>query len=82
MLSINSDNTTKQIPLFEIKQSKHKFEYQEVCEELEPTYGKLIWTLPHKVGFTEYKIREAHKVCIKRNILTFKYLYGVLRKMP
>ena len=61
--------------------SKHKHEYQEVCSELEKTYGKLVWTLPFKKGFTEYKLKKAHEVCLKRGILTFKYLYGVLRKL-
>lgn len=61
--------------------TKHKHEYQELCEELEPHYGKLVWTLPFKAGFTEHKLRKAHEVCQKRKIINYKYLYGVLKKL-
>lgn len=80
MLSINDEKGNLQI-LFEVKQTKHKFEYQELCEELEPIYGRLVWTLPSKVFFTEYKLRKANDICKKNGILTFKYLCGVLRKL-
>jgi hypothetical protein len=61
--------------------SKHAFEYQELCEQLQPIYGKAIWTVPHLVGVNEYKIREAHKVCVRRGILRLPYLIGVIKKM-
>lgn len=80
MLSINSDNEIKPLEI-EIKKSKHKFEFQELCEELEPIYGKLVWTLPHKVGFTEYKIRKAHEICKQKNILSIRYLIGIVKKL-
>lgn len=64
------------------KESKHQFEFQEVCKELEKTYGKLVWTLPYKSGFTEYKIREGHRIATERGIQTFQYLYGIIRKLP
>lgn len=81
MQSISEDSSIKQIPLFEIQKTKHKHEYQEICEELAKVYGRQIWTLPSKPFFTEYKIRKAHEVCLKRNILTFGYLVGVLKKL-
>lgn len=62
--------------------SKHEFEYQEVCTELEPFYGKLIWTVPHKAGVTEYKMREAHKIAKERGITTIPYLLGVIKRIP
>lgn len=83
MLSINEDNTTKTIPLFELpkSKSKHKFEFQEICEELEHIYGKLVWTLPHKVGFTEYKIRKAHQIATQKKITKINYLIGIIKKL-
>lgn len=63
------------------KKTKHKHEFQELCEELEPIYGKLVWTLPHKIGFTEYKIRKAHQIAQDRNILEFKYLVGIIKRL-
>ena len=80
MLSINDKGN--QPVLFEIKKTKHKFEYQELCEELEPIYGKLVWTLPHKIGFTEYKIRKAHEIAQNRKILKINYLIGIIKKLP
>lgn len=62
--------------------SKHEYEYQELCSELEPIYGKLVWTLPHRKGVTEYKLREAHKIATKRNTFTIPYLYGIIKKLP
>lgn len=66
---------------YKVKETKHKHEFQEVCEELEPIYGKLIWTLPHKVGFTEFKIREAHRIAKERGVTKFAYLYGIMKKL-
>lgn len=80
MLSIDDTKGNQKI-LFEIKPSKHKFEYQELCEELEPIYGKLVWTLPHKPNFTEYKIRKAHEIAKSRNILKINYLIGIIKKL-
>ncbi len=83
MIGISDTNEYKQIPLFELPKvkSKHRFEYQEICEELAKTYGRQIWILPSKPFFTEYKLRQAHKICQQRNILTFRYLVGVLKKL-
>ncbi len=81
MLSIDDTKGNQQI-LFEIKKTKHKFEFQELCEELEPIYGKRIWTLPHKIGFTEYKIRKAHEIALQRGIKNIQYLIGIIKKLP
>lgn len=63
------------------KPSKHMYEFQEICTELEPIYGKIIWNLPYKVGVTEHKIKEAHEISKKRGITTYPYLLGILRKL-
>jgi len=60
---------------------QHEFEFQEVCKELEPFYGKVVWSLPFKEGFTEFKIREAHKIAKKRGIVKFSYLVGIIKKL-
>ena len=62
--------------------TKHQYEFQEICEALEPTYGKLIWTLPHKKGVTEYRLREAAKIARKRGNLTYPYLIGIIKRLP
>lgn len=62
--------------------TKHQYEFQEICEELEPTYGKLIWTLPHRKGVTEFKLREAAKVARKRGNQTIPYLMGIIKRLP
>lgn len=61
---------------------KYKYEYTELCSELEPVYGKVIWTLPHRAGFTEYKIRKAHEIAKKRGITKIGYLVGIIKKLP
>lgn len=62
--------------------SKHTFEYQEVCTELEPLFGKAIWTVPFKPGVTEYKMREAARIARKRGIYSLGYYLGILKKLP
>ena len=71
----------KKLTFNKIKKTKHDFEFQEVCEELEPIYGKVVWTLPHKKGVTEYKIKEAHKIAIKRKKVNYAYLYGIIKRL-
>lgn len=73
-------NTLKELPS-NTPTTKHKYEFQEICEELEPIYGKLIWTLPHKIGFTEYKIRKAHEIAKSRGIDKINYLIGIIKKL-
>lgn len=63
------------------KKSAHDFEYQEVCSELEPIYGKGIWRLPYQPGVTEHKIREAHKIASQRGIQKYGYLIGIIKKL-
>jgi hypothetical protein len=64
-----------------INKKKPKYEYVELCEELEKIYGKQIWALPRRIGYTEYKIREAHKRCVEKGIINIKYLVGIIKKM-
>jgi len=63
------------------KETKHDFEFQEVCTELEPIYGRGIWRLPFQPGVTEYKIREAHSIASKRGIQKYGYLIGIIKKL-
>lgn len=60
---------------------KIDFEFQELCLELQPIYGKRIWTLPYKVGYTEKKIRKAHEIAMKKGILKINYLIGIINKL-
>lgn len=66
----------------ERKESKFKYEFQELCSELEPIYGKLIWTLPYKKGFSESKIRRAHEIAKARGITKIPYLIGIMKRDP
>ncbi len=65
-----------------VKETKHKYEYQEVCSDLEKDFGKLIWTLPHKMGFTPYKIKEAGRIARERGIKKLPYLVGIIKRLP
>jgi hypothetical protein len=62
--------------------SKFDYEFQELCTELQPIYGKMIWSLPHRAGFTEYRIREAHRIASERGIQKIGYLIGILKRLP
>ena len=64
---------------FPEKKTKHKYEYQELGTELEPYYGKRIWQLFYRVGFTEYKIRKAHEQCLKYKKTNIGYLITVIK---
>ena len=64
------------------QKTKHEHEFQEVCSDLEPHYGKVIWTLPYKAGVTEFKIRKAHEIAMSRGIVKFGYLMGIIKKLP
>jgi hypothetical protein len=66
----------------ELQVSNHEYEYQEVCSDLQKDFGKLVWTLPHKEGITEYKIRKAGEIARSRGILKFAYLVGIIKKLP
>jgi hypothetical protein len=72
---------------YELKKptSKHKHEYQELCTQLEKYFGKLVWTLPHKPGFTENRIRQAARACWRQKKVGekyFGYLYKVIQNSP
>lgn len=57
------------------------YEFQDLCAELEPVYGKGVWALPCKVGVTENKIRRGHKICQEKGIIKLSYLIGVLKRL-
>ena len=75
-------NKLADLSRFTTPTTKHEFEFQEICEQLEPTYGKIIWTLPHRKGVTEYKLREAAKIAKKRGKENVPYLMGIIKKLP
>ena len=73
--------------------SKHEYEFQEVCSELEPYFGKGVWTVAHMKGVTEYKMKEAFKIARKRGKarkdvsdqerrLNLSYFIGIVRTLP
>lgn len=64
------------------KESKFQHEFQELCTELEPIYGKVIWSLPFRAGFSEYKIREAHRIASLRGNTSVGYLIGIIKRLP
>lgn len=65
-----------------VEKSKHKFEYQELAEELQKVYGRAIWSLFHKVGFTEHKIKKAHEIAVQKGITKLPYLIGIIKRLP
>lgn len=69
-----------QIP--EAKESKFSFEFQELGVLLEPIYGRGIWGLFYKQGFTEWKIKEAHRIASERGIQKLGYIIGIVKRLP
>lgn len=61
--------------------SRHEFEFQEVCTDLERDFGRAVWSLPHKANVTEFKLREAGRIARERGIKKFAYLVGVLKRL-
>ena len=65
--------------------SKHAFEFQEVCSEMEEYFGKkhknIIWTLPYRIGFTENKLRNALEVCKRKRKNSVLYLIGIVKRL-
>jgi len=66
---------------------KQKFQFQELTKKLYPIYGDVIFKLPYRTFYSDYKLEKAHeateKFCkdpIKEN--RFKYLVSCMRKMP
>lgn len=83
MKRITKDNKIVpiEIKLPKVVNPKIEYEFQEICLELEKTYGKLVWTLPFKKGFTEYKIRKAAEIAQKKKNTSFGYLVGIIKKL-
>lgn len=63
-------------------ESKHAYEFQEICSELESIYGKAVWRIPFQKNMTEWKMREAHRIATQRGIYTYPYFYGILKRLP
>ena len=63
------------------KGGKIDYEFQALGVELQPIYGKVIWTLFHKKGMTEAKIRDAAHIAKNRGKETFPYLVGIIKKL-
>lgn len=66
---------------FETKKSEKKidFEFQQLGIELEPFYGKVIWSMFYRYPLV--KIQDAHKVCVERGITKLAFLIGVMNKL-
>ncbi len=64
-----------------LEPSKHEHEFQELCAELEPIYGKAIWVLPTRPYATEHKIRKAHEIACRRGKTTLAYLTGIVKRL-
>lgn len=60
---------------------KVDFEFQAIGLELQPYYGKKIWSLFYKPGMTEDKVRRAHEIAKKRGVMKYGYLIGVLKNL-
>lgn len=58
-----------------------EFEYQSLCQENEKYFGKGIWALPHRVGITDTKLREAIEIAKRKEKTTIAYLIGILRNL-
>lgn len=61
--------------------TKHNYEFQEICEDLQKDFGKAVWSLPHKPYCTEHKLREAGEIARKRKVYTIGYLIGIIKKL-
>lgn len=70
------------MPVIEKKEGKFSFEFQELGTLLEPIYGKGIWTLFYRAGFTEWKIKEAHRIASERGIRKLGYVIGIVKRLP
>lgn len=60
---------------------KVDFHFQALGLELEPFYGKVIWSLFYKANVTEDKVRRAHEIAVKKGKVNYGYLYGVIKKL-
>ena len=62
------------------KTPKVEYEYQDLCLQLEEYFGKkkLIWALPHRVGYTNQLMRYSLKECQTRNIKNLNYFIAII----
>lgn len=65
----------------EEKRPKVDYEFQALGILLEPIYGKVIWSLFHRKGVTEEKVRRAHEIAKRRGIEKYAYLWGIIKKL-
>lgn len=64
------------------QRSKHDYEFQEICVELEKSYGKRIWRVPYFTWVTEHKLRKAAEIAKERGKEgDFGYLVGIIKKL-
>ena len=65
------------------KETKHEFEFQEICEDLQKDFGKLVWTIPHKKGnwVTNYNLKKAGAIARKAGVTTVPYLIGIMKRL-
>ena len=68
---------------FEIgrEETKHQYEFQEICEDLQKDFGKQVWVIAHKPFCTNYKLKEAGRIARQRGITKIGYLIGVMKKL-
>lgn len=66
---------------FATVETKHNYEFQEICADLQKDFGKGVWSLPYKPGFTEYKLKKAGDIARKRGITSLGYLIGIVKKL-
>ncbi len=57
------------------------FEFQQLCLENAPIFGRAIWKFPYQKGVTDVVLREAIEICKKREITTIGYLTGVIKRL-
>jgi len=60
---------------------KVEYEYQDICLQMEEYFGKkkLIWALPHRVGYTNQLMRYALKECTTRKVNNLNYFIAIIK---
>ena len=66
-------------PKISFEKSKINFEFQQLGLEMQPLYGKLIWTLFYTYNLE--KIKDADKICRQKGITSLPYLVGVIKRL-
>lgn len=80
MKIITRENRIEELEYIPFKtEKKIDYEFQQMGIELEPFYGKVIWSLFYKYPLE--KIRDAHKVCVERGVMKLAYLIGVIKNL-